>query len=173
MTIFKVKVIMRKPTILLILLNFILISGCAITKKSEFVIYLATQDISCYGLSKIDLSDIKFEDTPIISSDDIISYYKKTHEIKLTASAFERIEQLDIPLRGRVFVVCVDRNPIYAGAFWNPISSVAFPCIIIMKPFRATDKCIIQLQPSPVFEGEDPRSDQRIFQSLKRRGKLR
>lgn len=168
---------MRKLTILLILSSLILISGCAGPKKSEFAIYLLTQNVILHSDPlKSDYDSIKLEDTPIISSNDIIRYYKKTHEIELTPAAFERIKKLDVPGGGRDFAVCIDRNPIYFGAFWNPVSSLGFGGIVIMKPF-GTDKRIIQIQlgypASKFFKGDDPRSNQKIFQSLRQKGKLR
>jgi len=58
---------------------------------------------------------------PIIAINDIVIYNANTHEITLTANAFNRISGLEVPVTGKSFVVCVDKNPIYCGAFWTPI----------------------------------------------------
>ena len=46
-----------------------------------------------YGMITVKVTDISFED--------IISYIALTHEIKLTEAAYERISQLEVPMRMR------------------------------------------------------------------------
>ena len=94
----------------------------------------------------------------------------------LTDAAYERIAGLEVPIApGIPFVVCVDGEPIYRGAFWASYSSASYDGIVIdvlpavnMEPLR------LQLgYPGPdFFTGEDLRADARIFQALKEAGKL-
>ena len=69
------------------------------------------------AMSHVDLSE-----QPIISLEDVITYNAQTHEMRLTSNASERIFELDVPVTGRSFMVCVDKEPIYWGAFWTTIS---------------------------------------------------
>ena len=79
-------------------------------------------------------------------------------------------------MRGKSFVVCVNREPIYWGAFWTPISSVSFDGITIWKPLNSQEPEVIKLElgyPSPAFyEGEDPRNNAEVMESLEQAGKL-
>ena len=123
------------------------------------------------------LSHYERADKPLISVKDVISYYKNTHEIKLTKEAFERINSLKIPTYGKSFVLCVGEKQIYWGAFWASYSSQSFDGVIILFPFLSEKENTIQITlgyPSPsFFRGNDPRSDPQIFQSLEKAGKLK
>jgi hypothetical protein len=117
---------------------------------------------------------------PYISLDNIVSYDKNTHEIELTADGYQKVTQLQVPTSGLAFVVCVDKKPIYWGAFWTPISSQSFDGVVIMVPpfppgELAANTIQIQLgYPSPsFFQGEDPRSNPEIMASLETAGKLK
>jgi hypothetical protein len=122
------------------------------------------------------LSHIDIAEQPIIAMNDIITYYSNTHEITLIAKAFDRISSLEVPVRGKSFVVCVDRKLIYWGAFWTPISSISFDGVTIWKPLNSQDPKVIKLElgyPSPSFYGgEDPRNNAEVMESLEQAGKL-
>jgi hypothetical protein len=109
----------------IILVLGILVSSICITSEDEgkgegndegFAIYLTKQDIPPAQMEA--LSHVKLADQPIISVEDVITYNAQTHELKLTDEAFERISQLDVSTRGKSFIVCVDKQSIYWGAFW-------------------------------------------------------
>lgn len=144
------------------------------TKGEGFAIYLTKRDIppaQMEALSHVDVSD-----QPIISVKDIITYNVQTHEMQLTPRAFERVYELDVPVTGKSFMVCVDKEPIYSGAFWTPISSLSFDGVTIWKPYYNQEQKIIALElgyPSPSFySGEDPRINRKVLESLERDGKL-
>jgi hypothetical protein len=122
------------------------------------------------------LNQVELETLPVISEKDIVSYNAQTHELTLTAASFERISRLEVPVRGRSFVVCVNREPIYWGAFWTPISSMSFDGVTIWKPLATTSPYVITLElgyPGPAFySGEDPRNNQEVINSLAQAGKL-
>jgi hypothetical protein len=125
------------------------------------------------------LTQFELEPTPFLSVDDILTYTWETHEIELTESARERVEQLEVPVTGGVpFVVCVGAERMYPGAFWVSYSSMSYNGIVIDTLSAQLDDPILHIQlgypESPeFFTGEDLRSDPRILQSLEDAGKLR
>lgn len=143
-------------------------------KYEGFAIYLTRDDIPPEKMEMLSHVDIAAQ--PIISIQDIITYNAQTHEMKLTDQAFERIAQLEVPVRGKSFLVCVDRAPIYWGAFWTPISSMSFDGVTIWKPLGSQELKVITLQlgypSSSFYGGEDPRNNPTILQSLEQSGKL-
>jgi hypothetical protein len=158
-----------------VLIGTLLISvGCSTTNREGFAIYLTKEDIPPGQMEA--LSHVAIAEQPIISIGDIITYNAQTHELKLTSSAFERISQLDVPVRGKSFMVCIDKKPIYWGAFWTPISSISFDGVTIWKPLSSQEPKVITLElgyPSSSFYcGEDPRNNREILNSLKQVGKL-
>ena len=74
------------------------------------------------------------------------------------------------------FVVRAGDEPIYAGVFWTPVSSLSYDGVIILQPF-SKDETSIGLSlgyPSPTaFAEEDPRLDRWIIEALDRAGKLK
>jgi hypothetical protein len=159
-----------------ILLIIIVYSNFNTTTKGEgFAIYLTQKNIppaQMEALSHIDLSD-----QPIISVEDIIIYNAQTHEMKITPSAFDRVSELDVPVEGKSFMVCVDKEPIYWGAFWTPVSSISFDGVTIWKPYNPNqEQKIIVLElgypSSSFYGGEDPRNNTKVLESLEKAGKL-
>jgi hypothetical protein len=149
-------------------------SGCTGAKGEGFAIYLTSEDIPPAQMPA--LSHIDIAEQPVIAMNDIIAYNAETHEITLTANAFDRIYSLEVPVRGKSFVVCIDREPIYWGAFWTPISSISFDGVTIWKPLGSQDPKIIKLElgypSSSFYEGEDPRNNAEVMKSLEQAGKL-
>src|SRR4030042_198608 len=163
-----------KLALLITVSTIILLSGCAASEGEGFAIYLTQGDIPPAQMEA--LSHVDIEEQPIISMEDIITYNAQTHEITLTTSAFERISQLEVPVRGKSFVVCVDRGPIYWGAFWTPVSSLSFDGVTILQPLIPQEPKGITLElgyPSSAFyEGDDPRNNAEVMESLEQAGKL-
>ena len=158
-----------------ILLIFIVYGGySAATKAEGFAIYLTQKDIPPAKMEA--LSHVELSDQPIASAEDIITYNAQTHEMKLTPSAFERIFELDVPVTGRSFMVCINKEPIYWGAFWTPISSISFDGVTIWKPYNTQEQKIIVLElgypSSSFYGGEDPRNKIKVLESLEKAGKL-
>ncbi len=139
-----------------------------------FAIYPTAQNVPVSQMPA--LSHVDLAEKPFFSLADIVSYDWNTHEIKLTSSAMERLRALQVPTSGTSFVVCVDRQEIYWGAFWAYYSSQSFDGITIMQPLSEREDSI-QIErgyPSPSFyRGEDPRSDSRVMESLRQSGRLR
>ena len=165
--------------IALLLLMPLFFSGCTSQKETPvsegFAIYLTRDDVPVSTMPI--LSHIEIADGLVFTVDDIISYDKDTHEIELTYEAYKRITELEVPTSGKSFVVCVDRAPIYWGAFWTPISSQSFDGVTILVNLSAQTKNTIKIglgYPSESFSrGEDPRSNSEIMESLEKAGKLK
>jgi len=153
----------------------ILTSSISGTAADEgFAIYLTEPDVPPAQVEV--LSHVNLTDRPVVSSEDIITYSAQTHEIRLTDQAFERICALEVPVQGRTFMVCVDKQPIYWGAFWTPISSISFDGVTIWQPYSTQGLAVITLQPgypsSTFYGGEDPRNNPQILGALEQAGKL-
>ncbi len=144
------------------------------SEKEGFAIFLTKEDVPPSEMEA--LSHVEIADQPIISIMDVITYDAQTHEIKLTENAFNRIARLEVPVQGESFMVCVDRKPIYWGAFWTPISSMSFYGVTIWIPLSTQETRVITLElgyPSPSFyKGEDPRNNAEVIKSLESAGKL-
>ncbi len=139
-----------------------------------FAIYLTRDDIPPSQMEM--LSHVDIADQPVVSLDDVITYTAQTHELKLSDAAFERIVQLEVPVRGRSFLVCVDHAPIYWGAFWTPVSSMSFDGVTIWQPLPNQDLKIVTIElgypSSSFYGGEDPRDNPVVIDSLDKAGKL-
>lgn len=138
----------------------------ATATPGRFAIYLPAEG---YRLEEMaDLSKIQLMEDPILSVDDILAYSSATHEIRLRSSAAERLARLGLP--GKLFVVAVGREPVYAGEFMAAWMSRTSQAVVILWPPMNSDRHTIQIQlgyPGPdFFIGEDPRSDSRILESL-------
>ena len=161
-------------SILFVLAILLILSGCVASKQAGFTIYLTKGDIA--PGQKPALRHVDMADQPIINMNDIITYNSQTYELKLTAWAYERIAKLEVPVRGMSFMVCVDKNPIYAGAFWTPVSSISYDGVTIWKPFSMSGPDIVTLElgypTSSFYGGEDPRNSPDIIATFKKAGKL-
>ena len=139
-----------------------------------FAIYLTKEDVPPGKMEA--LSSVAIAAQPVIAIRDIVSYNAQTYQIKLTDEAYARVYQLEVPVRGKTFVVCVDKTPVYWGAFWTPISSLSFDGVTIWKPLGSQESKIITLElgyPAPSFySGQDPRDNPRVLEALKQAGKL-
>jgi hypothetical protein len=169
-----------KLTALIMVGAILTLSGCTTSKGEGFAIYLTKGDVPPVQMPALSYIDIA--EQPIIAMSDIITYNAKTHEITLTTSAYERISKLEVPVRGKSFVVCVDRKLIYWVAFWTPVSSIPFGGVTIVKPLSSEDAKVVKLElgyPSPSFYGgeayggEDPRLNAEVMKSLEQAGKLK
>ncbi|MBS7648457.1 MAG: hypothetical protein QXK89_02280 [Candidatus Bathyarchaeia archaeon] len=110
----------------------------------------------------------------VISDEDIVSYNKTSHEIKLTARGVEKIKALKVPMTGSPFVIKINGKEIYNGSFWVSLSSLSYSGIVIdtLKIQDNTIK-IEKGYPSPeFFKGSDPRNNSEIFDYFQKKGKL-
>jgi len=108
----------------------------------------------------------------VISDMEIISYNKTSHEIELTDAGVAKIESIEVPMNGTGFVVKVGGEEVYRGAFWSPISSFSYHGVVIETLVTNNSVKIEAGYPPSQFQGEDPRDNPKVFDYLRRVGKL-
>lgn len=145
--------------------------------KDEFKLYLLPESVKPAELAKLDIKKIKPKDKPFLSTEDIWSYLKDTHEIALNYTAGGRLKNLKVPVSGRSFIVFVGNEPIYTGAFWTGFSSVSFRGVAVDVANLKGDFPVIKLELdypplAPKNVGFDPRGDARIFRTFEKAGRL-
>jgi hypothetical protein len=170
----RLNVLSAIPVFIILIFTSFFTGGCADDKAEGFAIYLTRDNIPPSQMEA--LSHIEIANQPIISEDDIIYYNSQTYELKLTSAAFQRVSELEVPTTGTSFVICVDKGPIYWGAFWTPVSSQSFAGVTIWKPLGDELPDIITLTlgypSSSFYGGDDPRDNETVIQSLEQSGKL-
>lgn len=151
--------------------------------KDTFGIYMPKEDIYNATLDvterinkylKSNPEDIPLAKYPIISAEDIEEYNWKTQEIILKKSIWYRIRPPSV--HGAPFVIVVNGEPIYVGAFWINISSISsrIPTIIYDILKKSKKLIIKRAYPNDSFGNKsDPRIDSRIKKVLKKLGKLK
>jgi hypothetical protein len=162
----------------LALLSGLLMASCHPEAESGVAIHLLDEPTTSAEVLGADISTLVPEEYPLIGEEHIVSYDQATHEMFLTDEGFQRVRDLfGAPVRtsGTPFCVTVDGEPIYAGAFWTPLSSQSYDGVVILDPMTLSPGRIrIDLgYPGPdFFAGPDPRGDPRIMKSLRKAGKL-
>ena len=168
---------MKRVLIALLLLLALVLPGCS-PRGEGFAIYLTRDDVPPADMATADLNTVALESAPFIATKDIISYDAYIHEIELTPQAFESVDNMTVPMRGLSFVVCVDKKPVYWGAFWTLLSSQAFNGVTIWTNPVMTDKdntSALELgYPAPSYDqGADPRGNIVVLNALRAAGKLK
>ncbi len=113
---------------------------------------------------------------PLLTDNDIIEYRWKSHEIILSEEGLKKIQSINKhDMSGTLFVVIADGVRCYQGAFWMGILSVSYPFpVILLDEAKPKGFRIDRAYPSAEFaKGKDPRDDIRVFNALKKVGKLR
>ena len=154
---------------------------CRAETTNSFDIYLTAEamDRRITGYGKGDWSRIRLSEPPLISATDIISYDFANHVIRLGPEALPRIPRP--PVEGTPFVVVVNGERIYLGAFTSGFSSMTFgvPSIMVDRRTLVTNQppdtlVIERAYTSPTLGvGPDPRGDQRIKTALTALHKLK
>jgi hypothetical protein len=138
----------------------------------EWAIYrLADPSIRSDQLQTTSLSDLVLAGTPFISVKDVRAYHWKTHALECSArtdSLIDSLARYGGTTSGVPFVVTVGTEPIYLGTFWWGYSSMTpgYPYMEVISP-RHWEISLPRLH-----QGEDPRSDSRIYHALKSAGVL-
>jgi len=136
--------------------------------------YLTKAYISNDDLVESGIDCARLSDQPLIAAAEIESYRWQTHQMNVNEVAFERLVELEVPVSGLPFVVCLGRTPVYSGAFWTMLSSTSFSGIVIKTPF--TTQGLVKLElgypDSEAFEGFDPRYNPFIREYLSQINKI-
>jgi hypothetical protein len=118
------------------------------------------------------LDTIALEGLPIIRYNDIKSYKKSAHTITLNINSDEVNSDIK-SVFGRMFIITVDKKPIYCGFMWPLTSSATCSHVFILEKLVGADgnKNEITINfTNPSYP--DPRSDVRIIDRLKKDEKL-
>lgn len=162
------------PLVLLFLAAMLGTYACSSNSSEGFAIYLTKDNIPPARMDALSYVRLSFQ--PLITAEDLLAYDPSDHRMELGAEALNRISALEVPTTGKSFLVCVDKVPIYWGAFWTPVSSQSFAGVTIILPLPRSGERIIQLSlgypTEAFFRGEDPRNDQKILDALNKAGKL-
>lgn len=158
----------------------LLILSCDKEKCNEtgegFEIYLTDTPYSFryeIDYNALDFDTIALQSIPILRYNDLIKYDTLHHKLTLGIS-HDSLKIGDAGVYGRMFVVTIDKEPIYCGFKWPVISSVGSGWIYIEEPYTELDhladneiviSCNSDVNP-------DPRMDKRIIRHLKADGKL-
>lgn len=111
-------------------------------------------------------------DELVISDNDIIWYYKFSHEIKLTGEGVKKIAALRVSVYGEPFAAKMDNRVIYTGLFWTPFSSVSYSeTEIVIRNFPIYNN-VYKISTGYPGPSPDPRNDNEIFDYFQKIGKL-
>jgi hypothetical protein len=154
----------------------------AITARPEqntFGIYLIAEPVDARTLARNPRlwKELALSGTPVISEADIISYDFSTHAMRLSIEAIKRLPKP--PVTGTAFVVMVNGERIYQGAFYSTVSSIPYsqPVIVVDEsqpdqPGKTDVLLIDRAYPASFATGRDLRSDDRIKSVLSKLKKL-
>lgn len=164
---------------ILVFFTLFAISACSFSRKAEtasssFAIYLVEDDKTIDALSK-NINDLKLEEEPIITDQNIILYEWTLH--RFTLNKDEKLQKvlddkvyMKVPTDGKPFVLMCDGERIYVGAFWTSLSSLSAPnCPIIISDYSDNDF----LQIDYILKDGDTRNDERVHKVLERIEKLK
>lgn len=147
-------------------------------KPKEFALYLLPEPADQKQKHRaIDISKLKRPaGKPLLASSEIAYYQKDRHEIGLYYTGGLKLNTKVLDLAGKPFAVFVGNEPIYAGAFWSPLSSQSYDGVYIDPSDFNRDFATLKLKfgyPTNKFTtGTDPRSDKRIFKAFEDAGML-
>lgn len=165
-----------KTVILLGLVVLQFVTSLAATQKQDTVaIYLFASSVNARSLVREQWKNLPLSSEPVISEADILAYDFAKHALKLKPEALKRLPRP--PVEGTPFVVVVNGERIYPGAFYNNISSMPYslPVIVVNRGAQSgtSDVDVVLIErayPVQHAKGSDLRSDVRIRGAL---GKLK
>ena len=172
-----------KPKLTLTVLISLIIISCEKDDNNNFAIgegFEIYPTVTYYthnleiDYSTVDFDTILLSDTPILRYNDLKKYDTLTHKLTLGIS-HDSLKIGDASVYGRMFVVTIDKEPIYCGFNWPVISSIPCNWVFIMEPYEdldnLNDKEIVISFISEQYI--DPRLDRRIVNGLKQDGKIK
>ena len=119
-----------------------------------------------------DLDKLELDDTPFVTSDDVISYNPNTNMLQFKLSALERIPKnpdfTRVPIvisQGIPFVVVANGERIYLAAFWASESSMMPTVPTVIRADWATTPGSMRVDPTGVYF--PIQNDPRLKEALK------
>lgn len=112
----------------------------------------------------------------VILGEDILSYNRSNHEMRLSIEGAVRLERMKEQLHGR-FMIRINGEDVYGGVILPPTISRSYPCseAIIIIPSLLESYRNIKLQmgyPECQPLDNDPRYNLRVFEYFETEGKL-
>ncbi|MFC1583540.1 hypothetical protein ACFL4U_02535 [Candidatus Neomarinimicrobiota bacterium] len=148
-------------------------------QDDDLALYLLIPDtLNAIEAADLPLDSLVLADEPILSLSEIKTYDWSDHSFTITSTAYNRIENIleesatHSDLRGVPFVIMVEEERIYLGAFWNPVSSIPWPCSAITFPPLTESPLILNIIAPWRDVTPDQRSDHRIREVLDAAGVL-
>ncbi len=137
-------------------------------------IYLLKTSQTFFGKCQIDPTASALEDAAVIKNNDILFYFKSSHEFKLSNEAFQKVKTF---LGRTPFAVTVDKQVIYYGFFMPSIMSSSCDHSITMDiAWPGDNKVVLRLGYPGLPAGatiDDQRNNSRLLATLKAQDKLR
>ena len=170
---------MRITIVLATILLLTVSSLAASPKRSTFGIYLiaGSGDARVFAHKSERWKDLPLANEPIISADDIVAYDFEKHAMRLKPAALKRLPRPNVS--GIPFVVVVNGERIYPGAFYTMASSITCDVPVIVTDRIAHNQAtpadvvlIYRAYPQQMASGKDLRSDVRVRNALAKLKKL-
>ncbi len=124
--------------------------------------------------SQVDFDTILLENTPMLRYNHLLTYDTASHTLTLDIS-HDSLMIGDASLYGRMFVLTIDKEPVYCGFYWLLISSIPCPWVFIEEPYYELDGLAdneIRIQFNAT-RYSDPRLDSRLVERLKKDHKIK
>jgi hypothetical protein len=142
-----------------------------------FEIYMTVKPYQCNlnkDYSRINFDTISLSDTPILKYTDLKYYDTTTHKLTLSIS-HDLLKIGEAGVYGRMFVVTINKQPVYCGFKWPVISSIPCNWVYIEEPYTQLDglndnEIIISFSSR---QYKDPRLDKRITDRLQADKKIK
>lgn len=132
------------------------------TDSGKFGIYLlADEKMNADAALKLKLDDIPLQKKPLLAMDDFVCYSWDDHSFELTRAAAARLPKPGV--FGVPYVVVLNGQRSYLGAFWTSISSAGFRNPVIMpKPWLAVGGTTFEIRRAyPGVTADAPKNDPR------------
>lgn len=147
--------------------------SCEMGKHDKnFALYLLENNIKVEDIQKMELGKVVLHKPLIFTINDIITYSKSKHSLKLTKEAFKRFSEIEV---GKPFAICLGDTPVYLGVVWSQLYSSSFDGIVVISSLEKDSTTVQVLAGYPnesYFKGVDPRSNKAILSSIAKYNKL-
>ena len=135
--------------------------------RYRFAIHLVLDPVDVSRPNDVTIEELHLAPEPIITEKDLLGYDWDRHILNLAPGVRERIPPPGV--WGVPFVVVADGKRCYLCAFWTHLSSYmpSLP-VAYVDPIsaRLDSKDSIHIEPPPIADANDPRSDPRICKVL-------
>ncbi len=151
------------------------ITGSSLESGLNFYLLKDTQ-ITANQIYNSNIYDLKLSEKPFLTHKDLAYYKWSEHSFEIDSSKAKIIQKIcgnNTSVFGIPFVVTVDQERIYLGAFWFLLSSIAPEVPYIDAPVNIENNSYIMvINKSLDSTKTDARNDQRIYNTLKKYGLL-